>query len=294
MNASILANNATGRAWRFAIAAGCLALLGVLLFAIPDGGSEVRSINLSALYKEAPLTAAWNKGQSGGADVSYHGTRISVEYHKDFSTAEAAREMINSRGASPSQPIGDQACYAGLWAESKGSELTFRRYNIVASVLKEGTVMRGIMPELDQIQLESVARILDDAILQKSDGVDVVNTSIGREAIEAMAYDQLPGNIALYFYMGSIFLAIALIPIVVLWLLARFIRNRLARIAARSAVLAFFLAPGMGAGEGGIYVGPGYLMILGDPGMIRSIFLTWVVFFGLAIGARLLWAGKLQ
>lgn len=239
------------------------------------------------------MTAIWNKGKTSGGDVFYRGTRISVQYHEVTSAAEAAREMINSRGPNPSQPIGDQACF-DEFSQSDGSQLSFRRYNIVAGVLKKGTVMRGIMPELDQIQLESAAKILDDAILHRSDGVDGVNTTIGLWAIEAMAYRQWPGMIVLYFYMGSPFLALAFIPIVLLWLWAGRIQHRLARLAARSAVLAFFLAPGIGSGHGGIYIGPGYLMVLNDPSMIFSIFLTWFVFFGLAVAARLVWAGRLE
>jgi hypothetical protein len=153
--------------------------------------------------------------------------------------------------------------------------------------------MGAVMPELDQLEVEAVAKRLDDAMVHGGEGVTTGNTSLAMGAVEALNDAQIPGMVGVYLEMGAWPLGIAAVPALLLLLWARRIRNAPVRLAASSGIPAFFLAPGAAAGHGGVYVGPGYFMILSEPRMWLSVLVTWAVFFGAAAGVRWWWTGKI-
>lgn len=264
-----------------------------LLLVIPDGDRAVRRIDLGALFKESPVSILANPEAFTEGSVVWHGDVFSVKFRRFGSTAEVRREMINTRGAAPAQAIGEQAAYSILASGTKGAELWFRRYNVQVCILKPGHLMGAVTPELDQLEVEAVAKRLDDALVHGGDGVTVGYTSLAMGAIAALNYAQFPGMIGVYLEMGAWPLSIAAVPALLLLLWARRIRNAPARSAAASGILAFFLAPGVAAGHGGVYIGPGYFMLLAEPLIWLSVVVTWAVFLGLAAGARWWWTGKI-
>ncbi len=283
-----------GRTRRSAILAGGMGLLAALLLVIPDGDREVSRIDLGTLFKDSPVNFFATPDGFVEGNVVWHGDTYSVKFRRFASAAAVRREMINVRGAAPAQAIGEQAAYSIVFTGTKGAELWFRRYNVQVCVLKPGHLMGAVTPELDQLEVEAVAKRLDDAMLHGGEGVTVGNTSLAMGAMEALNYAQIPGMIGMYLEMGAVPLEIAVVPALLLLLGAQRIRHAPVRLAAASGSLAFFLAPGVAAGHGGIYVGPGYFMILSDPMMWLSVLVTWAVFLGTAAGARWWWTGKVK
>ena len=88
--------------------------------------------------------------------------------------------------------------------------------------------------------MESVAKMLDDAICHNRASADVTSISIGQATLGAIPFQQVVGYALIYFVMGGIFVAFALIPIGLAFLLTRRLRNPLAKILIRTAVMGVF------------------------------------------------------
>ncbi len=290
MNLASPSKIALSRTRRSAILAGGMILLVVLLMAFPNRDREVSRIDLGVLFRESSVKLAPKQGGFMEGNVLWHGDAFSVKFHRHATTAAARSEMIITGGPAPAEAIGEQASYSVVASGTKGAELWFRRLNVQVCVLKPGHLMGGSTPELDQLEVEAVAKRLDDAMVHGGAGVTVKSRAMG--IIEAVIYEGMP-LVGMYLGMGAVPLGMAVVPALLLLLLTPRIRPALGRLGAASGIAAFFLAPGAASGHGGFYIGPGYFMILSEPMMWLSILVTWSIFFGLAIGVRWWWTGRI-
>jgi hypothetical protein len=286
---------APGKSRRLGIVVACVVGFVALLFVAPTGKHKVQSVDLNVIYKN----------QVSRGEVDFHGNKIAIHYklsaqQRDipYDLATESRNAGLSNQGQESPDIGDESFFGSIGSvNTRGEtllEFYFRRYNCIVSLSKTVVLQNWKPPELDRIEMESVARRLDDAIRNHQPGARVSSISIAANALENVKIEELPGMVAFYFMMGSVPLGIGAIPALILWILARFVKNSLGRLAFRSGVLAIYLAPGGGAGHGGVYLGPGFFMIFGEPGMmIPSVCITFVVFFGIALSCRYVWKGRL-
>lgn len=269
-----------------------------LLFIIPSGEYRVKKVDLGVIYKN----------KASGNDIDYHGNKISLHYVLSQNRRYVPVDLSNlshnaSDFAAMQQPaladvgVGDKCFYSQLGSVSAHGQthldFYFTRYNLVVSVSKPVVLENWKVPELDKIEIEAVARTLDDAVRRRGPGTRVNMVTVGERVQEAVRQEQIPGLVAVYFLMGGYVLGIEAIPAIILLILARFIPNPLARLATRCFILALALAPGVAAGEGGIYVGPGIFMILEDPRvMVPSLMITFGTIFFIAAASRYIWKGR--